>query len=83
MGGGEKRTFPHSESSSSRAAESGNTDMEKQTAPSGRSVECMKGIRKAAVVLGTRRQPASNKRRVNQPFPSAEGERLLLPRQWL
>lgn len=72
--GGEKRTFPHTESSNSKAAESGNMDVEKQTVQSGWGVECMKGIRKAAVVLGTHRQPASNKWRVNQPFHSAEGE---------
>lgn len=79
--GEEKRTFPHTESSNSKAVESGNMDMEKQTVQSGRGVECMKGMRKAAVVLGTHRQPASNKWRVNQPFHSAEGERLL-PRRW-
>lgn len=51
--GGEKRASPHTESSNSKAAESGSMDMEKQTVPSGRGVECMEGIRKAAVVLGT------------------------------
>lgn len=34
--------------------------MEKQTIQSGRGLECMKGIRKASVVFGTDRRPASN-----------------------
>lgn len=57
---GWKGTFPLTESSNSKAAESGNMDMEKQTIQSGRGLECMKGIRKASVVFGTYRRPASN-----------------------
>ena len=55
--------------------------MEKQTVQSGRGLEGMKGISKAPVVLGTYRRQLLINGRVNQPFHTAPGERLL-PQQW-
>lgn len=48
------------ESSDSKAAESGNMDMRKQTIQSGQGLEYMKSISKTPVVLGTHRRTASN-----------------------
>lgn len=52
--------LPHTNSSNSKVAETGNMDVRKQTIQPGRGLEYMKGISEAPVVLGTRRKTASS-----------------------
>lgn len=79
--GGQKRIFPHTESSNSKAAESGNMDMRKQTIQSGRCLEYMKGISEAPVVLGTYRRTASSNWK-SKPTILQSVRGVLLPLRW-